>query len=72
MLVVRDFNRSSPVCKSGTDFTSALVFAYIGFDIVATAAEETKNPQRDIPIGIFSLGICTVQYVGVACGDGAW
>jgi len=39
---------------------AALVFfAFIGFDIVATAAEETKNPQRDMPIGIFgSLAIC--------------
>jgi APA family basic amino acid/polyamine antiporter len=47
---------------------AALVFfAFIGFDIVATAAEETKNPQRDMPIGIFgSLAICTVLYVAVA------
>ena len=44
-----------------------MFFAYIGFDIVATAAEETKNPQRDMPIGIFaSLGICTVLYVAVS------
>jgi APA family basic amino acid/polyamine antiporter len=42
-------------------------FAFIGFDIVATAAEETKNPQRDLPIGIFgSLAICTVLYVAVS------
>jgi basic amino acid/polyamine antiporter, APA family len=42
-------------------------FAYIGFDIVATAAEETKKPQRDMPIGILaSLGICTVLYVAVS------
>ncbi|MEY2441192.1 MAG: basic amino acid/polyamine antiporter, family [bacterium] len=47
---------------------AALVFfAFIGFDIVATAAEETKNPQRDMPIGIFgSLAICTVLYVLVS------
>jgi len=47
---------------------AALVFfAFIGFDIVATAAEETKKPQRDLPIGIFaSLGICTVLYVAVS------
>ena len=47
---------------------AALVFfAYIGFDIVATAAEETKNPQRDLPIGIFgSLAICTALYVAVS------
>jgi len=41
----------------------------IGFDIVATAAEETKKPQRDMPSGIFaSLGICTVLYVAVSLG----
>ena len=53
----------------GGIFTGAALvfFAYIGFDIVATAAEETKNPQRDMPIGIFaSLGICTVLYVAVS------
>ena len=47
-------------------FTGAALvfFAYIGFDIVATTSEEARNPQRDIPIGIFaSLGICTVLYV---------
>ena len=47
---------------------AALVFfAYIGFDVVATAAEETKKPQRDLPIGIIaSLVICTVLYCAVA------
>ncbi|MEW1958295.1 amino acid permease [Kineococcus sp. NPDC059986] len=47
---------------------AALVFfAFIGFDIVATAAEETKNPQRDVPRGIFgSLAVCTVLYVLVS------
>jgi len=47
---------------------SAIVFfTYIGFDSVSTAAEECRNPQRDVPIGILcSLGICTVLYVGVA------
>jgi basic amino acid/polyamine antiporter, APA family len=39
-------------------------FAYIGFDAISTAAEETKNPQRNLPIGILAgLGICTVIYV---------
>jgi APA family basic amino acid/polyamine antiporter len=50
-------------------FTAAALvfFAYIGFDIVATAAEETKKPQRDMPIGILaSLGICTLLYVAVS------
>ncbi len=42
-------------------------FAFIGFDIVATAAEETRNPQRDMPRGIFgSLVVCTVLYVAVS------
>jgi APA family basic amino acid/polyamine antiporter len=53
----------------GGVFTAAALvfFAFIGFDIVATAAEETKNPQRDVPRGIFgSLAICTVLYVLVS------
>jgi APA family basic amino acid/polyamine antiporter len=42
-------------------------FAYIGFDAVSTAAQESRNPQRDMPIGILgSLAICTVLYVVVA------
>ena len=42
-------------------------FAYIGFDSVSTAAQEAKNPQRDMPIGIIaSLLICTVLYIIVA------
>ena len=42
-------------------------FAYIGFDAVSTAAQEAKNPQRDMPIGILgSLAICTVLYIAVA------
>ena len=42
-------------------------FAYIGFDAVSTAAEETKNPQRNMPIGIIlSLGICSIFYIVVA------
>ncbi len=46
---------------------SIVFFAFIGFDIVATTAEETKHPQRDIPRGILaSLGIVTVLYVAVA------
>ncbi|MEU0937859.1 MULTISPECIES: amino acid permease [unclassified Embleya] len=47
---------------------AALVFfAYIGFDVVATAAEETRKPQRDMPIGILgSLVICTILYVSVS------
>ena len=47
---------------------AALVFfAYIGFDVVATTAEEARNPQRDLPIGIIaSLIICTILYCAVA------
>jgi basic amino acid/polyamine antiporter, APA family len=46
---------------------STIFFAYIGFDAVSTVAEETKNPQRDIPIGILgSLAICTVLYILVS------
>jgi APA family basic amino acid/polyamine antiporter len=47
---------------------AALVFfAFIGFDVVATTAEETRNPQRDMPIGIIaSLAICTVLYCAVS------
>src|SRR5918993_928386 len=42
-------------------------FAFIGFDVVATTAEETRNPQRDMPIGILgSLAICTLLYVVVS------
>ncbi len=42
-------------------------FTYIGFDSVSTAAEESKNPQRDLPIGIIgSLIVCTVLYIGVS------
>jgi APA family basic amino acid/polyamine antiporter len=44
-----------------------IFFAYIGFDAVSTAAQEAKNPQRDMPIGIMgSLGISTVLYILVA------
>ena len=52
----------------GTLAGAAVVFfAYIGFDAVSTVAEETKNPARDLPIGIIaSLVICTIFYVVVA------
>ncbi len=46
---------------------SVVFFAYIGFDAVTTAAEETGNPQRDLPTGIIaSLAICTVLYIVVS------
>ena len=41
-----------------------IFFAYIGFDAVSTAAQEAKNPQRDMPIGIIgSLAVCTILYI---------
>ena len=44
-----------------------IFFAYIGFDAVSTAAQEAKNPQKDMPIGILgSLAICTILYIVVA------
>jgi APA family basic amino acid/polyamine antiporter len=46
---------------------AVMFFAYIGFDAVSTAAQEARNPQRDMPIGILvSLLICTVIYIAVA------
>jgi APA family basic amino acid/polyamine antiporter len=46
---------------------SIIFFTYIGFDSVSTAAEECRNPQRDLPIGIIAtLVVCTVLYVSVA------
>jgi basic amino acid/polyamine antiporter, APA family len=52
----------------GILFAAAVVFfAYIGFDVVATTAEEARNPRRDVPIGILgSLAICTALYVAVS------
>ena len=52
---------------TGIHHGAAIVFfAYIGFDAISTAAEETKNPQRNLPIGILGgLAICTVIYIAV-------
>ena len=48
---------------------ASIFFAYVGFDAVSTAAEETKNPQRNVPLGLLgSLAICTVFYMLVASG----
>jgi basic amino acid/polyamine antiporter, APA family len=56
------FGWSGVMAASGVIF-----FAYIGFDAISTAAQETKNPQRDMPIGILSsLVICTILYVIVS------
>lgn len=48
---------------------ASIFFAYVGFDAVSTAAEETKNPNRNIPIGLIgSLGVCTIYYLLVSYG----
>src|SRR5207249_2743179 len=53
------FGLSGIMAGAGTIF-----FAYIGFDAVSTAAQEARNPRRDMPIGIIgSLAICTILYV---------
>jgi APA family basic amino acid/polyamine antiporter len=58
----------APYGFSGIGAGAAYIFfAYIGFDAVSTTAQEAKNPQRDLPIGIIaSLLICTVFYIAVA------
>jgi APA family basic amino acid/polyamine antiporter len=57
-----------PYGWSGVMAAAAVVFfAYIGFDAVSTTAEEAKNPQRDLPIGIIaSLVVCTLLYLAVS------
>jgi APA family basic amino acid/polyamine antiporter len=46
---------------------AGIFFAYIGFDAVSTTAQEARNPQKDMPIGILgSLGVCTLLYISVA------
>ena len=63
-----DWSGFAPHGFGGIGAAAAYIFfAYIGFDAVSTAAQETKNPQRDLPIGIISsLAICTLLYIGVA------
>ncbi|WP_121119280.1 amino acid permease [Croceibacterium ferulae] len=64
------FSPFAPLGFSGISAAAASIFfAYVGFDAVSTAAEETKNPQRNMPIGLIgSLAICTVFYILVAAG----
>jgi APA family basic amino acid/polyamine antiporter len=66
--MVTNWHPFQPTGWGGTLAGAAVVFfAYIGFDAVSTVAEETKNPARDLPIGIIaSLIICTIFYVVVA------
>ena len=63
-----DWSSFAPYGLSGIGAGAAYIFfAYIGFDAVSTTAQEAKNPQRDLPIGIIaSLLICTVLYIAVA------
>ena len=63
-----DWHSFAPYGFSGIGSGAAYIFfAYIGFDAVSTTAQEAKNPQRDLPIGIIlSLCICTVLYILVA------
>ena len=64
------FHPFLPLGGSGAVAAAASIFfAYVGFDAVSTAAEETRNPQRNVPIGLIgSLGICTVFYLLVSAG----
>ena len=66
--MTKNWHPFQPTGWGGTLAGAAVVFfAYIGFDAVSTVAEETKNPSRDLPIGIIaSLIICTIFYVVVA------
>jgi APA family basic amino acid/polyamine antiporter len=63
-----DWSTFAPFGFSGIGAGAAYIFfAYIGFDAVSTTAQEAKNPQRDLPIGIIaSLVICTALYISVA------
>jgi APA family basic amino acid/polyamine antiporter len=63
-----DWHSFAPMGVGGIGTAAGLIFfSYIGFDAVSTTAQEAKNPQRDLPIGIIlSLIICTILYIGVA------
>lgn len=65
-----NFEPFAPLGFGGISAAAASIFfAYVGFDAVSTAAEETRNPQRNMPIGLIgSLTICTVFYLLVAAG----
>ncbi len=65
-----NFTPFMPLGEAGVYGAAASIFfAYVGFDAVSTAAEETRDPQRNVPIGLIgSLGICTLFYILVAAG----
>ncbi len=64
----KDWSTFAPMGFGGIGAGAAYIFfAYIGFDAVSTTAQEARNPQRDLPIGIISsLLVCTVLYILVA------
>ncbi|WP_010544383.1 amino acid permease [Sphingomonas elodea] len=70
VLKTGQFTPFAPLGFAGISGAAASIFfAYVGFDAVSTAAEETKNPQRNMPIGLIgSLAICTIFYMLVASG----
>jgi APA family basic amino acid/polyamine antiporter len=70
VLQAKNFVPFAPTGSTGIlGAAASIFFAYVGFDAVSTAAEETRNPQRNVPIGLIgSLGICTLFYLLVASG----
>jgi basic amino acid/polyamine antiporter, APA family len=64
------FHPFLPTGLSGvTGAAASIFFAYVGFDAVSTAAEETRNPQRNVPIALIaSLGFCILFYIAVSAG----
>ncbi|MCZ8323952.1 MAG: amino acid permease [Sphingomonadaceae bacterium] len=70
VMKMENFEPFAPLGFAGVSAAAASIFfAYVGFDAVSTAAEETKNPQRNMPIGLIgSLVICTIFYLLVAAG----
>jgi APA family basic amino acid/polyamine antiporter len=70
VMKMQNFTPFTPTGGAGVFGAAASIFfAYVGFDAVSTAAEETRNPQRNVPIGLIgALGICTIFYLLVAAG----
>ena len=65
-----NFHPIAPLGMNGIGAAAASIFfAYVGFDAVSTAAEETRNPQKNVPFGLLgSLVVCTILYLLVAAG----
>ena len=70
VMKMQNYHPFAPLGVMGVGGAAASIFfAYVGFDAVSTAAEETRNPQRNMPIGLIgSLLVCTVFYLLVAAG----